>query len=74
MNIFRLSKKNEQYSEYLKGHPYALYMSFSQAAKYSCSHLKQFLSLLLEAEYRLKGSQLPQRIILEELFLTMFSR
>ncbi len=65
-------KKNEQYSEYLKGHPYALFMSFSQAAKYSCSHLKKLLCLLLEAEYRLKGSQLPQRIILEELFLTMF--
>jgi DNA polymerase III subunit delta len=55
----------------LKGHPYALFMSFTKAAEYSCSDLKDRLSLLLEAEFRLKGSSLPQDIVLEELFLTM---
>ena len=46
-------------------------MSFSKAAEFSCPVLKKWLGLLLEAEYRLKGSPLPQHIILDELFLTM---
>jgi DNA polymerase-3 subunit delta len=64
-------KELGEWPDLLKGHPYALFMSFTKAAEYSCSVLKDWLGLLLEAEFRLKGSPLPQDIVLEELFLTM---
>lgn len=67
-------KENEEWKEHLGGHPYALFMSFSKAAEFSCNQLKIWLTLLLEAEYRLKGSPLPQHIILEDLFLSMFKQ
>ncbi len=55
----------------LKGHPYALFMSFGKAVEFSVSSLKQSLSLLLEAEFRLKSSPLPMRIVLEELLISL---
>ncbi len=67
-------KETDQWPEMLKGHPYALYMSFSKAAEFSCPALKEWLSLLLQAEYRLKGSPLNQRLVLQELFLSMFAK
>jgi DNA polymerase-3 subunit delta len=67
-------KAKEQWSEMLAGHPYALFMSFSKASEFSCNELKKWLKLLLEAEFRLKGSPLPQHIVLEELFLSMLKR
>lgn len=60
-----------EWSELLQGHPYALYMSFTKAADYSCSGLKRWMSLLLDAEFHLKGSVVPARLVLEELFITM---
>jgi DNA polymerase-3 subunit delta len=66
----RLQKKNE-FQEMLKGHPYALFMSFSKAAEYSCSTLKLWLEQLLLAEYRLKGSGLPERVVLEQLLISL---
>lgn len=64
-------KSFDQWSDLLQGHPYALFMSFSKASEYSCQGLKRWLAMLLEAEYRLKGSPLPPRLILEELLLAM---
>ena len=64
-------KAESEWSELLQGHPYALFMSFSKASEYSCAGLKRWLALLLDAEFRLKGSPLPSRLVLEELFLTM---
>ena len=66
-------KKREEWADLLKGHPYALYMSFSKAAEFSCSVLKEWLRLLLQAEFRLKGSPLAADLVLEELFLTMLA-
>ncbi len=66
-------KENEIFSELLKGHPYALFMSFSMAAEYSTELLKNYLSLLLTAEFRLKGSAFDQKLILQEMFLSMFA-
>lgn len=66
-------KKLEEWTDLLKGHPYALYMSFSKAAEFSCSVLKEWLRLLLQAEFRLKGSPLAAELVLEELFLTMLA-
>jgi len=58
----------------LGGHPYALFMSFTKAQDFSCNQLKKWLTLLLEAEFRLKGSPISQQIVLEELFLSMLKR
>ena len=60
-----------QWIDVLKGHPYALFMSFSISSSYSCSGLKYWLSMLLDAEFRLKSSALPPQLILEELFFSM---
>jgi DNA polymerase-3 subunit delta len=67
-------KESGEWSDMLAGHPYALFMSFTKAGEYSCNQLKKWLKLLLEAEFRLKGSPLPQHIVLEELFLAMLKR
>ncbi len=64
-------KAEGDWAELLQGHPYALFMSFSKAAEYSSAGLRRWLALLLDAEYRLKGSPLPSRLVLEELFLAM---
>ncbi|MEN8200608.1 MAG: DNA polymerase III subunit delta [Thermodesulfobacteriota bacterium] len=64
-------KECGKWSEMLKGHPYGLFMSFSKAREFSCPLLKEWLGLLLQAEFRLKGSPLPPDLVLEELFLTM---
>lgn len=67
-------KEKDDWNDMLSGHPYALYMSFSKAADFSCNQLKKYLTLLLEAEFRLKGSPLPQHIVMEELFLAMLKK
>lgn len=67
-------KADCDWQDLLQGHPYALYMSFSKAAEFSCRQLQNNLDLLLAAEYRLKGSSLPQHIVLEELFLSMLNQ
>ncbi len=64
-------KERGEWNDMLKGHPYALFMTFSKAQEFSCTVLKNWLGLLLKAEYRLKGSPLPPDLVLEELFLTM---
>ncbi len=64
-------KAQDEWKELLGGHPYALYMSFTKASEYSCAGLKRWLSMLLEAEFLLKGSPLPHKLILEELILSM---
>lgn len=66
-------KEKGQWTELLKGHPYALYMGFKKAEEFSCPVLKEWMALLLRAEYRMKGSPLPPTLFLEELFLTMLS-
>ena len=64
-------KERGEWSDMLKGHPYALFMSFSKAQEFSCTVLKSWLALLLQAEFRLKGAPLPPDLVLEELFLTL---
>ncbi len=73
-NYLPALKKTGEWEEQLKGHPYALFMSFTKASEYSCSILKRWMSMLLKAEFRLKGSPLPQQLVLEELFLSMLKQ
>lgn len=55
----------------LPSHPYALYMLFKKAEKFSLRRLTGALSELLEAEYRLKSSGLPEKLLLDELLLRL---
>ena len=72
-NYLPALKAREEWQDLLKGHPYALFMSFSKAGEFSCGQLKNWLRLLLQAEFRLKGAPLPPDLILEELFLSMLT-
>ena len=64
-------KTQGEWTELLGGHPYALYMSFTKASEYSCKGLKRWLSMILDTEFKLKGSPLPARLVMEELFISM---
>ncbi len=64
-------KERGEWADLLKGHPYALFMSFKKARDFSPDGLKHTLSLLLAAEYRLKGTPIPPVIVLEELLLSV---
>ena len=70
-NYLPALKENGEWGELLGGHPYALFMSFSKAAEYSCPLLKNWLKLLLATELKLKSSSLPQQLVLEEFFISM---
>ncbi len=64
-------KETGAWPDLLKTHPYALYMGFGKAAQLAQEKLKGSLSLLLEAEFKLKGSPVPGRIVLEELLISL---
>jgi len=66
-------KKRGEWTAMLKGHPYALFMSFSKAQEFSCTVLKNWMELLLQAELCMKSSSLDSRLILEELFFTLLA-
>lgn len=54
-----------------KNHPYSLYMLFRQAAGFSCKNLQAGLKEILAAEYRMKGSALETRLIMDDLLFTL---
>jgi len=60
-------------NDLLKGHPYGLFMSFSKAAQFPVKALKQSLTLVLEAEFRLKSAPIPDYIVLEDLLLSVIN-
>lgn len=64
-------KETGVWPDLLKGHPYALYVGFNKASQQSSDNLKKALTLLLEAEFKLKGSPIPGRIVIEELLLSL---
>jgi len=55
----------------LAGHPFAVYKSFQQAERFTLAALQQARVDLLEAEYRLKGSGLPEYLILENFLFSV---
>lgn len=57
----------------MSGHPFALYMQFKSAATYSLPVLSGWMKLLLEAEFRLKGSPIAAAIVLQHLILAMLT-
>ncbi len=70
-NYLPALKETGLWPELLKGHPYGLWMGFNSASKFSTDKLKHSLGLLLEAEFKLKGSPLPGRLVVEELLLSL---
>ncbi len=72
-NYLPALKKNEQWADQLTGHPYGVYKTFSRASQFSITVLKEYLSLLLQAEYRLKSSSFQQSLILQEMLLSMLA-
>lgn len=64
-------KENSRWQQELTGHPYALYMQFITASKFSTAGIKQWLQLILQAEKRLKGSPLDPLTVLLHLLLSM---
>ncbi len=67
-------KQTGCWPDLLKGHPYALYVGFNSASRFSIDNLKRSLALLLEAEFKLKGSPVPGRIVIEELLLSLLKQ
>jgi DNA polymerase-3 subunit delta len=64
-------KQTGLWPDLLKGHPYALYVGFNSASRFSIGNLKRSLGLLLKGEFRLKGSPVPGRIVIEEMLLSL---
>lgn len=67
----RLKEAHQEWAALWKGHPYALYMQFQQAEKFSCSFLQSNLRELLAAEYRLKGSAVAPSMVLDSLLMNL---
>jgi DNA polymerase-3 subunit delta len=67
----RLKQNRPEWPKELPGHPYALYMLFNKAEKFSLAGLVGALGILLEAEYRLKSSGLPEKLVLDHLLLRL---
>ena len=68
----KLKEGREEWTNLLwKGHPYGLYMLFLQAARFRCEDLQEGLKELLAAEYRLKGSPVEPRLIMDSLLFNL---
>lgn len=70
----RLKSEREEWPKELPGHPYALYMMFQKVEKFQTSSLTKALSELLNTEYRLKSSGLPEKIVLESMFFKLLGQ
>lgn len=64
-------KNKEQWKQELSGHPYAIYMQFKTASTFSIATLRQWMTLLLQADYRMKGSNIAPDIVLQHLIINM---
>jgi len=68
----KLKEGREEWTNLLwKNHPYSLYMLFRQAAPFSCESLQEGLKAILTAEYRMKGSPVDARLILDNLLFNL---
>jgi len=59
------------WSSLWRSHPYALYKTFQQTEQFSRRTLERGLKSILKAEYRIKGSAVADRFILEDLFFKL---
>ncbi len=66
-----LLKNNQQWKKELSGHPYAVYMQFKTASAYRISTLRRWMELILQADFRLKGSPIASDTVIQHLILNM---
>jgi len=64
-------KEKGRWQKELGGHPFAVYMQFKTAARFSPSVLGHWLRLILRAERRLKGSSLEPATVIHQLLAAM---
>jgi DNA polymerase-3 subunit delta len=64
-------KENGVWKQELSGHPYALFMQFKTAAGFPLATLQQWLTQILTADFRLKGSSIAPETTLQHLILSM---
>jgi DNA polymerase-3 subunit delta len=68
----KLKEEREEWTNLLwKNHPYGLFMLFRQAARFHCENLQEKLQELLTAEYRMKGSPVDSRLIMDSLLFNL---
>jgi len=68
----KLKEGRDEWTNLLwKSHPYGLFMLFRQAAQFRCEDLQQGLKEVLTAEYRMKGSALDSRLIMDSLLFNL---
>jgi len=60
-----LKESMSEWPGQFNGHPFVVYKSFQQAEHFPLAALQKGLAELLQAEYRLKGSGLPDAFVLE---------
>ncbi|MDH4320061.1 MAG: DNA polymerase III subunit delta [Desulfobulbaceae bacterium] len=65
--LAQLKAARPEWPKMLAGHPFVVYKLFQQAERFSVAALKAALAEILAAEYRLKGSGLPEEAILENM-------
>jgi DNA polymerase-3 subunit delta len=66
-----LKQGRDDWSMLWAGHPYGLYLLFRQTVRFGGARLQNSLQEVLAAEYRLKGSTIPARLILENLLFKL---
>jgi DNA polymerase-3 subunit delta len=64
-------KNNPQWKKELSGHPYAVYMKFKTASAFKLSTLKNWMALILQADFRLKGSPVASDTVISNLIINM---
>jgi DNA polymerase-3 subunit delta len=68
----KIKEGREEWSSLLwKNHPYGIYMLFRQAAQFRCEDLQDGLREVLAAEYRMKGSPVDSRLIMDSLLFNL---
>ncbi|MDX1775631.1 MAG: DNA polymerase III subunit delta, partial [Desulfobulbales bacterium] len=68
----KIKEGREEWTSLLwKSHPYALYMLFRQANQFRCQTLQGWMQELLTAEYRMKGSSVDGRLIMDSLLFNL---
>jgi len=66
-------KENTPWSRELSGHPYALFMQFKTAAGFDLPILRRWMELLLQADFRLKGSPIEPETVVQHLLISMLT-
>jgi len=72
-NILPALKEDTNWSKELAGHPYALFMQFKTAAGFALSTLQQWMEMLLQADFRLKGSPVTAENVMQYLLISMLT-